>query len=132
VKGACHCGAVTLTLAEKPDYLFDCNCSLCRKHGVLWGYFDPAQVTINGETESYARADRDQPAVNIHFCGTCGCSTHWTPAAHIDQKRLGANMRLFDAEDLAGVPLHFPDGAGWDGNGEFEMRRESTVFGVGT
>jgi hypothetical protein len=121
---------VTLGLAEKPDYLFDCNCSLCEKSGVLWGYFDPSQVAIDGETQSYVRADREQPAVHIHFCGTCGCTTHWTPAAHIAQDRMGANMRLFRPEELTGVPLHFPDGARWNGEGDFGMRRESTVFGA--
>lgn len=126
--GSCHCGAVTLELAEQPDYLFDCNCSLCSKHGVLWAYFDPSHVTISGETKAYSRADRDEPAVSIHFCGSCGCSTHWTPAAHIPQDRMGVNMRLFSAEELTGIPLHFPDGAGWNGEGEFGMRKESTVF----
>ena len=126
--GSCHCGTVTLRLAEKPDYLFDCNCSLCSKHGVLWGYFNPEQVSISGETKAYARVDREEPAVNIHFCGRCGCSTHWTLKAHVPQSRIGANMRLFSATDLSGIPLHFPDGARWSGEGAFEMRRESTVF----
>jgi hypothetical protein len=126
--GSCHCGAVTLELAEKPDYLFDCNCSMCSKHGVVWGYFDPSQVTISGETKAYSRADRDQPAVDLHFCGTCGCSTHWTPKAHVPQDRMGTNMRLFATQDLAGIPLHFPDGLSWDGEGDFGMRKESIVF----
>jgi hypothetical protein len=126
--GSCHCGAVTLKLAEKPDYLFDCNCSTCSKHGVLWGYFDPRQVTISGATKAYSRIDREVPAVDLHFCGTCGSSTHWTPKAHVPQYRMGTNMRLFAAQDLAGIPLHFPDGAGWSGEGDFGMRKESIVF----
>jgi hypothetical protein len=119
---------VTLELAEKPDYLFDCDCSLCRKHGVLWGYFDPGHVSIHGTTKVYARVDRERPAVQIHFCGHCGCSTHWTPMAHTPQDRMGANMHLFAPEELAGIPLHFPDGAGWNGEENFGMRKESTVF----
>jgi hypothetical protein len=126
--GSCHCGAVTLELAEKPDYLFDCNCSMCSKHGVLWGYFEPDQVTINGDTKTYSRIDREVPAVDIHFCGSCGCSTHWTPKTHIAQNRMGANMRLFSAEELTGIPLHFPDGAEWSGEGDFRMRKVSELF----
>jgi hypothetical protein len=119
---------VTLALAIKPEYLFDCDCTMCSKHGALWGYFEPQQVVIIGETQSYSRADRERPTVNIHFCGTCGCTTHWTPTQHIGQDKMGANMRLFSADALCGVPLHFPDGKGWSGEGTFEMRRESAVF----
>jgi hypothetical protein len=65
--GSCHCGAVTIRLAEKPEYLFDCNCSMCSKHGVLWGYFPTCEVQISGETISYTRADRDLPSSKVHF-----------------------------------------------------------------
>ena len=41
---------------------------------------------------------------------------------------MGANMRLFDAEELAEVALHYPDGKSWSGEGAFGMRRESSVF----
>jgi hypothetical protein len=101
---------------------------MCSKHGVLWGYFDPSQVKISGETKAYSRVDRKVPAVNIHFCSNCGCSTHWTPKAHIPQDRMGTNMQLFAAQELSGIPLHFPDGASWNGNEEFGMQRESIVF----
>jgi hypothetical protein len=42
---------------------------------------------------------------------------------------MGANMRLFDQDDLVGIPLQFPDGRGWSGQGPFDMRRETAVFG---
>jgi hypothetical protein len=126
--GRCHCGKVTITVAECPAYMFDCDCSMCGKHGVVWGYFAADQVAISGETQSYSRVDRERPSVHVHFCGTCGCTTHWTPTRHIRQDQMGANMRIFDAKDLSGVPLHFPDGKGWSGEGPFEMRRKSTVL----
>jgi hypothetical protein len=126
--GTCHCGAVTITLADKPEYLFDCDCSNCSKHGALWGYFAPADVKVSGKTVSYTHPERERPSSNIHFCGTCGCTTHWSPTVHISQDMMGANMRLFDSEELSGIPLHFPDGKGWSGQGPFGMRRESTIF----
>ena len=36
--GTCLCGAVTVTVDDRPDYIHDCNCSLCRKAGAAWGY----------------------------------------------------------------------------------------------
>jgi hypothetical protein len=129
MKGSCHCGAVTLKLASRPDYLNDCNCSLCSKHGVLWGYFATDDVVIVGETAAYTRADREQPAVRLHFCSICGCSTHWTPMPHIPQDRMGANMRLFNSAGLAGVELRFPNGRDWDGLSDYGYLRPHKAFG---
>jgi hypothetical protein len=129
VKGYCHCGAVTLKLVGKPDYLNDCNCSLCAKHGVLWGYFEPEDVMIVGNTAAYTRSDREQPTVRVHFCSICGCTTHWTPTPHIPQDMMGANMRLFDPAELAGIELRFPNGRDWDGLTDYGYVRPHKVFG---
>jgi hypothetical protein len=40
--GSCHCGAVQFELTESPETLVDCNCSICRRIGALWGH-----VSIN-------------------------------------------------------------------------------------
>ena len=126
--GSCHCGAVTIVLAERPAYLNDCNCSLCQKLGVVWGYLPVTAVTIRGDTDSYVRADRDTPAVRVHFCGSCGCTTHWSPMPHIPQDRTGVNVRLFDPSDLVGLTLNYPDGANWDGRSPHAMRRASELL----
>jgi hypothetical protein len=76
--GACHCGAVRITIPRKPDYVNNCNCTLCTKHAGLWGYYDPAEVSVSGDTRTYIRADMAEPAIGTHFCGECGCTTHST------------------------------------------------------
>ncbi len=132
LKGTCHCGAVQITIPTAPDYVNDCNCSLCATHGTLWGYFDPAVVTVQGETQIYTRSDREAPAVSLHFCGTCGCTTHWTLTEAFAQrpdvpKNMGTNMHLFDPVVLRGVEIRFPDGRGWDWTGAMPYRRKSEV-----
>ncbi len=111
--GTCHCGRVTITVARAPDYLNSCNCTLCTKVAGLWGYFNPAEVAVTGETATYTRADMEPPAIGTHFCGVCGCTTHWTPMPHIPQDRMGVNMRLFDADVVAGVEVRMVDGRSW-------------------
>jgi hypothetical protein len=123
---------VTITIPAKPDYVNDCNCTLCRKAGILWGYFDPADVRVDGETERYTRADSEDPSVALHFCGRCGCTTHWTATAAFvrrvgEDNRMGANMRLFPPDVLRGVEIRFPDGRGWDGIGQFGYWRASEI-----
>jgi hypothetical protein len=117
--GACHCGAVCITVPRKPDYVNNCNCTLCTKHAGLWGYYDPSEVSISGDTQTYIRADMAEPAIGTHFCGTCGCTTHWRmieafAATHPEMPpKMGVNMRLFEAEAVEGVEVRFPDGRAW-------------------
>lgn len=128
--GACHCGAVSIRLAARPEYLNDCNCSLCTKSGVRWGYYATGDVEMSGETGEYVRSDVAQPTAHIHFCKTCGSTTHWSAAPHLQHHGLmGVNMRLFDPAQLAGTELRFPNGRDWDKTTPFGYLREHGVFG---
>ncbi|MBY0305025.1 MAG: GFA family protein [Sphingomonas sp.] len=114
LSATCHCGAVGITIPAAPDYLNDCNCSLCVTRGGLWGYFSPADVTISGETHGYIRADLKQAALSTHWCAHCGSTTHWT-ALDPAYDRMGVNMRLFDPAAYARVEIRPIDGRSWEG-----------------
>ena len=111
--GHCHCQAVNLTIAARPADLNDCNCSLCIKNGARWGYFNPADVVITGQTEGYVRADFKTPRLTTHFCAQCGVVTHWLPLSAGRQGRMGVNMRLFPVETTDGLELLSHDGQSW-------------------
>lgn len=130
---SCHCGAVRLKLAKRPDYINECNCTLCRKAGAWWGYFDPSDVRVEGETTDYRRTDKAEPGTEVRFCAKCGATTHFvlTEAAiakYGDTLR-GVNMRLAEEAELAGVEVRYPDGAAWPGEGDFGYVREAIVLG---
>lgn len=112
--GHCHCGAVQITIAHRPTYINDCNCSLCKRLGALWGYFVPDRVTIKGDTATYTRVDRDVPNIIAHFCDRCGCSTHWIATGLRATERMGVNMHLFEDDAVTGVRLQYLDGASWN------------------
>ena len=38
--GSCHCGTVKIQVPRKPRSLTSCNCSICRRHGGIFGYYD--------------------------------------------------------------------------------------------
>jgi hypothetical protein len=128
----CHCGAVRIRIAQAPDYLNECNCSLCHSHGVWWGYFAPDDVGVTGITRVYTRADREAPSVELHFCKQCGCTTHWAPLPafleKVGENKCGVNMRLFDRAALAGIELRFPDGANWNGIGQWGFARDAEIL----
>src|SRR5215468_2749101 len=59
--GSCHCGAVRLVLPAAPDRATSCNCSLCRRSGGIWAYYEFGTVSIQGHpenTEDYIWGDR--------------------------------------------------------------------------
>lgn len=131
---SCACGAVSVTIKAPPPFIFDCNCSLCRKTGAAWGYFAPDAVQAEGETVSFSRNDKPLAAVEIHSCARCSATTHWVrtegfKTAHGQNDMAGVNMRLFDPDTLNGVDVQFPDGKTWSGEGEFGFRRDAIHIG---
>ncbi len=129
MQATCHCGAVSITLASRPDYINLCDCSLCRKAGGAWGYFSREDVEVTGSTQPYRRADYEEPAVEIRFCGTCGTTTHWVLTEHHEGDRTGVNMRLFAPEETHGIEARTLDGHNWRGDGPAEHRREPGILG---
>jgi hypothetical protein len=109
VTATCHCGGVTMVLAEPPTTVTECNCSICRRYGVLWAYYRPEQVTTLGVTDTYRWGDR---SLAFHRCAICGCVTHWAPEGGRAPDRMGINARLLDLETLAAARVRHLDGAG--------------------
>ena len=131
--GKCLCGAVSVTIEARPEFINDCNCSLCRKAGGAWGYFPEASIKTTGNTITFTRSDKAAPGVEVHSCGTCGTTTHWMLTEKFKEQnpsadRAGVNMRLFDPDELQGVEVRFPNGKDWTGEGPFEYRRPSLTI----
>lgn len=129
----CACGSVSVTVKRKPDFVYDCDCNLCRKSGAAWGYFTFEEVIAEGQTIAYSRKDKTVPIVEIHSCAVCGSTTHFNltevyKAKHPDVDQVGVNMRLFDADQLDGVEVQYPNGSAWSGKGAFGFRREPTTL----
>ncbi|OOG69137.1 hypothetical protein BLJAPNOD_01550 [Ensifer sp. M14] len=112
IEGHCHCKSVRLSVRVRPDTLGSCNCSLCSRLGALWGYYNAEEVSISdpqGKLVGYVQGDA---TLTLHHCGTCGCTTHWSPIG-TDATRMGVNMRLFDRAVWVDIPHRLIDGASW-------------------
>lgn len=110
-QGACHCGAVRLTLPNPPEAATSCNCSLCRRTGGIWAYYSVGTVDIEGapeHTEEYVWGDRSLRTVR---CRHCGSPTHWLPIDAKPGERMGVNLNNFEPGLLAQVRVRRFDGA---------------------
>ncbi len=134
LKLSCLCGRVKIETSKKPDYINECNCTLCSKSGAQWAYFHPSEVKAEGATQGYSRDDKADPAAEIHFCEKCGSTTHFVLTASAISKfgnvQMGINMRLADEKDLAGIELRYPDGRAWSGEGGFGYVRDARIIGA--
>ena len=76
VTGGCQCGAVTYKAKGDPAMVIQCHCLNCQKssgtgHVPFAGFPEP-QVTVKGQTKSYAyKADSGGTATS-YFCPDCG------------------------------------------------------------
>ncbi len=106
----CHCSAVTIVLAKAPTEVTECNCSLCRRYGVIWAYYPAGEIAVNPDpapTDTYAWNGRH---VDFHRCDQCGCVTHWMPR-DLTRDRRGINARLLPPDVLAAAKVRHLDGA---------------------
>ncbi|MFL6548727.1 MAG: GFA family protein [Povalibacter sp.] len=109
IAGSCHCGAIRWTFAGMPESATACNCTLCRRYGVLWIYdFEGEGIHLTGTTQIYMRGE----AIEFHFCPTCGCVVSWRSRS-VDKegrRRTAVNLRLAVPEPVAHLPIDHFDG----------------------
>jgi len=105
---SCHCGQVRLTVPRPPEWVAECNCSLCKKLGTLWAYYPDAEVAVGQGSVAYVWGDR---MIGIHHCPRCGCVTHWQTLGE-DFGKMGVNARLLEGLDLKRVAVRELDNTG--------------------
>jgi hypothetical protein len=110
IEGSCRCGAVTWRFDAVPYGATACNCTVCRRYGVLWIYdYEDGVIATSGETRAYAPGQ----AIDFHFCGACGCVTWWRGRrVEADgRRRMAVNLRLADDPDaVRDIPIDHFDG----------------------
>ena len=107
----CHCGAVRIDTPRPPRTLTDCNCSICRRYGALWAYYEVGEAQVaaeSGALEEYEWGDR---SLRFFRCAHCGCVTHWLPTQPAPGAKMGVNARNFAPGALPELPVRRLDGA---------------------
>jgi hypothetical protein len=110
IEGACHCGKVRWTFEGTPESATACNCTVCRRYGVLWAYdFEDERIHVTGATRSYLWGER---AIGFHFCPECGCVAYWRGESPREdgRRRIAVNLRLAEPAAVGAVPVRHLDG----------------------
>jgi len=113
LQGSCHCGACGWTLKGDPGSVTACNCTLCRRYGVLWAYdYENGRIQTFGPSVAYTRKDQGAPEIEFRFCPTCGCVVCWRAlqAGSDGRRRIAVNVRLAEPAAVAHLPIEHFDG----------------------
>lgn len=111
LQGSCHCGAVRLTLPHIPTRATECNCSICRRLGAVWGIFDWTTVELSAEHDALSAYVWGEKTLRTMRCRNCGCATHWEPLPPEGGAYHGVNLRMFPPQLLQQVHVRRFDGA---------------------
>ncbi|BEM47893.1 hypothetical protein SME17J_13870 [Serratia marcescens] len=72
-QGSCHCGAVTFSVdAELPTEALSCNCSICRRKGLLLSFFPISAFTLNSGQDQLSTYTFNHHRIRHQFCRVCG------------------------------------------------------------
>ena len=113
MEGSCHCDTVRWTFDGMPESVTACNCTLCRRYGVLWIYdYEGERIKISSPSVAYMRKGKTNPALEIHFCSICGCVICWRGLRlEADgRRRIAVNLRLTDPGPVAHLSIDHFDG----------------------
>ncbi|MCA9580740.1 MAG: GFA family protein [Myxococcales bacterium] len=127
-RGSCHCGAITFRVTLRSSVVLDCNCSVCRKKGILHAIvpLEDFERLPPGEVRGTTTATATDDPVTTYafntgiakhtFCYRCGVQPFYTPRSHPDM--VDVNPRCLDDVPLGHFDIRPFDGSEWERNVE--------------
>lgn len=108
--GGCHCGqvryAVTLDLADAVA----CNCSICAKNGLIWGFAPIAQFRLNSGEDVLSEYTFNKRIIRHQFCRHCGTESFARGKAPDGSEVAAINLRCIDNVDIDALKPKMFDG----------------------
>ena len=111
-EGACHCGAVSFEFeSEAIEKGVRCNCSLCKRKGVIMSPFSmlPECLKVTAEDEVIGRYQFGTHVAKHYFCKQCGIYTFHETRSMPGQLRV--NLGCIDAINSTDLPFEVLNGA---------------------
>ena len=111
IAATCHCGAVRVEVPHPPATVTDCNCTLCRRYGVLWAYYNESDVHVSAQTgrdrRIHPRPERAalRPLQRVRVRDVLAKAR-----CRADGNEMGVNARNFAPDELAAARVEQLDG----------------------
>jgi hypothetical protein len=110
-RGSCHCGKVAYTLDVTPTAAIECNCSICRRKGLILAAVAPEVFHLETSRDELATYTFNRHAIRHQFCRTCGCAPFSEGTSPDGKELVAVNLRCAEDLDLATLEITPFDGA---------------------
>lgn len=111
-EGSCHCGTVKFRVdADLPARAISCNCSHCRRKGLLLDFLPATVFAITSGDEALTDYFFNKHAIRHRFCTTCGCQTHGEGSGPDGAIMAAVNLRCVPEIDPYALTIEKIDGA---------------------
>ena len=106
-EGGCHCGAVRFAaeIDAPQEGLGRCNCSLCRKKGIIMKPLPQEAFTLTAGADKLSLYQWNKNIAEHYFCSVCGVYTH-------HRRRRDPTQIAVNYECLDDVPMVADDAIG--------------------
>lgn len=109
---SCHCGKVALSVdADHPTEAISCNCSHCRRKGLLLAFFAPDQVSLDRGEGDLVTYQFNKHVIDHRFCSTRGCQPYAEGTKRDGSPMRAVNLRCAPDIDLDALTIRKIDGA---------------------
>jgi hypothetical protein len=110
--GSCHCGAVKFSVAaDLPTQAMSCNCSICRRKGVLMAFFPVAKFKLDQGEESLQAYKFNTHRLSHWFCRSCGIHAFGGGIGPDGTEMRAINLRCVPDAELDSLKIQQFDGA---------------------
>jgi hypothetical protein len=109
--GGCHCGALRFTVDVDLDQTITCNCSICRKRGLILGFAPVDRFRLSTDESAAQEYLFNKHVIRHQFCRVCGVEAYSYGAMPDGTRMVAINARCLDNVDLASLNPAPYDGA---------------------
>jgi hypothetical protein len=102
--GGCQCGAVRYEVAADLDHTMTCNCSRCRRTGVVMAFVPTAAFNLLTDEDGMTEYRFNNNVIRHMFCTTCGIQSFARGQMPDGTPMIAINARCLDGVDVSALP----------------------------
>ena len=103
--GGCHCGRVRYKAEVDLNRVMSCNCSICRKRGMLVAPAADDKFKLESGADALTDYQFNRKVIHHFFCKVCGVGSFARGVGPNGVEMVAVNVRCLDDLDLDGLNL---------------------------
>jgi hypothetical protein len=102
--GGCQCGDVRYEVTADLDHTMTCNCSRCRRTGIVMAFAPESQFKLLTGESRMTEYQFNKHVIHHLFCSTCGIQSFSRGQMPDGTPMIAINARCLDGVDVSELP----------------------------